>query len=611
MKLLIRSFGLMAIFCCSIQAQQDSIQKLDEVVLKKTIFKDSSYTKTYSILSDSLIERNQASLTNLLNFNSTIYFKENGAGMVSSPSFRGTTASQTAVLWNGININSQTTGQTDFNTVVTRGFDQIIIQPGGGGVDVGSNAIGGTIALENRIEYNTGLQNQFLLTGGSFNTYGLNYDGQYSNQSSFLGIQLSHNASDNDYPFLESDRINENGQYQNSNLGLNAGFKLSSYDELRVYFNVFDGKRHFSLPTPNALPTKYYDFNTRSLVEWISDKDGLQNNIKAAYLTENYEFYPNIERDVFSFGEVRSFILKHSTLYEVSSSISLIGRLNYIRNDGTGSDIESETRNLGSAVVGLKHQLSDDVIYEVNLRQELNQDFENPFLYSFGIQASLSDFYAIKANTSKSFRIPTFNDLYWQGLGNSELLPELSYQGELSHVFTWSKQRIQLTTYYNQVENLLNWVPDISGIWRPQNTDEVEIYGLEVLTHLEKQWGDHEITFDQTYAYTVSENKATGNQLIYVPYHKVTAALSYNLRRFSAFYQQLYNGQVFTTTDNAQEQILGDFSVANIGLEYDLGKTQNYEVGVQLLNLWNVAYQSVQNRPMPGRNINAYVNLTF
>src|SRR5690606_15465606 len=57
------------------------------------------------ILSDTLIDRNTSTFTDFLLVNSPVYFKENGAGMVSSPSFRGTTAQQTAVLWNGIEIN--------------------------------------------------------------------------------------------------------------------------------------------------------------------------------------------------------------------------------------------------------------------------------------------------------------------------------------------------------------------------------------------------------------------------------------------------------------------------------------------------------------------------
>jgi len=110
-----------ALFICSasLYAQLDSIQYLNEVVLIDSKLEDFSEGYTLTKISDTLISRNPVSLSDLLNFNSNIYIKENGYGMVASPSFRGTNASQTAVIWNGIPINSNLTGQTDFNTIAT------------------------------------------------------------------------------------------------------------------------------------------------------------------------------------------------------------------------------------------------------------------------------------------------------------------------------------------------------------------------------------------------------------------------------------------------------------------------------------------------------------
>ncbi|MFT6838416.1 MAG: vitamin B12 transporter, partial [Sediminicola sp.] len=85
--------------------QQDSVIVLDEVILSDAKLRHFSKGLKVQVLTDSTISRSGPSLTNLLQFNSNIYFKENGYGMVSSASFRGTNASQTAVIWNGININ--------------------------------------------------------------------------------------------------------------------------------------------------------------------------------------------------------------------------------------------------------------------------------------------------------------------------------------------------------------------------------------------------------------------------------------------------------------------------------------------------------------------------
>ena len=248
-----------------LHSQTDSITALREVRLIAYRLKDSTYTRNVTIVKDSVLKQNQASLTNFLNFNSTVYFKENGLGMVSSPSFRGTTASQTSVLWNGININSQTTGQTDFNTINTRGYNKIEIKPGGSSVADGSGAIGGSINLVNELGFNKGFHNELFANYGEFNTYGIDYQTNYSSEKFSVLLGIARNASDNDYPYPETDRININGQYHNTNISLAATSKLNLNNTLKVFANVYDGRRNFSVPTPNALKTKYTDFNTRSL----------------------------------------------------------------------------------------------------------------------------------------------------------------------------------------------------------------------------------------------------------------------------------------------------------------------------------------------------------
>lgn len=159
-------------FLCttSVYAQLDSIQQLPEVIL--TDAKLVHFSKGFKLekLNDSIIERNATSLTETLRYNTSIYFKENGFGMVSSPSFRGTNAAQTAVIWNGININSVFTGQTDFNTISPLNYDEIAIRSGGGGVQYGSGAVGGSIHLNNGYSFKKIDTTQLGLQYGSFST---------------------------------------------------------------------------------------------------------------------------------------------------------------------------------------------------------------------------------------------------------------------------------------------------------------------------------------------------------------------------------------------------------------------------------------------------------
>jgi len=134
-------------------SQERTVTPLDSVYLTDSKLKEYSTGRDVLTLSDSILRQNRPLLTNTLNFNTPIYFKENGLGMVSSPSFRGTTASQTAVLWNGININSQFNGQLDFNTINTGAYNEISVRGGGGSVVYGTGAIGGSVHLNTTLSF--------------------------------------------------------------------------------------------------------------------------------------------------------------------------------------------------------------------------------------------------------------------------------------------------------------------------------------------------------------------------------------------------------------------------------------------------------------------------
>ncbi len=604
-------FFVMLVFAHSSFSQTDTTNVLGEVFLQFSQLKDSAYTTNSTIIGDSVLKQNQASLTNLLNYNSPIYFKENGLGMVSSPSFRGTTASQTAVLWNGIQINSQTIGQTDFNTINIRGFNEIEITPGGSSVDNGSGAIGGTINLINNLDFNQGFKNDIFANYGEFNTYGIDYKTTYSSEKISLQLGIAQNGSDNDYDYPETDLININGQYLNTNISFGAATKLDANNTLKVLVNIFDGRRNFSVPTPNALKTKYTDFNTRALAEWESLLGNFTSNLKVATTTEEYRYYANINNENYSFGNVNSLIAQYGLDYTISSKMLLGFGANYTQNSGNGSDIISKTRNLAAGSIRFKHILSKKVLYELSIRQEFNEDYENPLLYSAGISAQIAKFYQLKVNTSKNFRIPTFNDLYWEGLGNPNLKPETSYQGEISNNFSFRNGTLSVAGYYNSITDLLRYVPDKSGLFRPENTGEVEIYGLESLVSFQKKIGNNQFNFNATYGYTVSENKETQKQLIYVPFHKFTTSVGYSFKNFSTYYQMLKNGEVFTTSDNDTARVLNGYLVSNLGAEYSFSNKNNYKIGIQALNIWDETYQSTLNRPMPGRNFNLYINLTI
>ncbi len=590
-------------------AQKDSIIQLDEIVLP--ISKIKNFSKGYytQFLSDTIIKKNNASLTDVLRYNSFLYFKENGYGMVSSPSFRGTNASQTAVVWNGININSQLNGQTDFNTIEVNSLNIIAVRNGGGSVLFGSGAIGGTILLNNVILFKNQESRELSISYGSFTTFNTCFKGTISSEKAYLNATVSYNTSKNDYSYLETSLMNENGSFYNLSFNGNLGYKFNTKNQLKYYTTTFFGDRNLSRTLTAPSKSKYKNITTKNLLEWnyfINSNEIF--TLKTALLGREYTYLEDKDKPhLSSVGNSIRIIGVVDYKKKISSKVTINTIFSYENTTGKGDNLQQKTRNNFSGVVLLNHKLNKWLSYGVQFRKEYNRNYNTPFVYSLGVDYKLNKKYTLSFNTSKNFRIPTFNDLYWNFGGNPNLKPETSYQYEIGNHLKIGNIIFQINGFYIKSKNLIQWKPDAIGNWAPINVAETENYGGEASVSSIKKIKDHIFRFSANYSYTIAKNKATNKNLIYVPKHRANFSIDYNYYQLTIFYQQLINGKVVVIGDE-----LPMYSVSNLGIDYQFtNKNFHPKLGIKIVNLWNRNYQNVQNRPMPTRNIHLTLNFKF
>ncbi|HAF77793.1 MAG TPA: TonB-dependent receptor [Maribacter sp.] len=603
--------SIVLVFCATVgYAQRDSILKLDEVVVSDSRVKQYAEGYKVTVLQDSIIQRTNESLTSLLAFNSNIYFKENGFGMVSSPAFRGTNASHTAVIWNGININSQLNGQVDFNTINPFNYNSISIRSGGGSVQYGSGAIGGSIHLNSDLLFKEHFDNQVSIGYGSYKTKKINFHQSYGSRSMSYSLGVNYNASDNNYKYLNTGEENKNGEFNNLNLNWNIGYVLSENQILKLYHQTFISDRNLSGNLVVLGRSKYKDNQYRTQLEWGSYGPKAISKIKLAYLQEEYKYFENKDAAIYSFGKVSNFLARYSLDYKISKFFRLNSFLEFNNYKGAGDSFGSPERDDFSATALLKHIISSTIAYNLSVRQDFSSDFSSPLVFSFDGSYSLTDNYQVKINASKNFRTPTFNDLYWQPGGNLELIPEKSYQLDFGNVLNIGAVSMQYNGYYISTKDMIKWLPNNEGVWSPINIDDVEIYGAEAKIEANYSLGkNQELGIKTNYAYTVSEDKSTNEQLIYVPFHTANGSLEYRIADLNLFYQHLYNGSVSIVGGELKE-----YQVANLGATYTadiLKKDLKYTIGVTVNNVFNTYYENVALRPMPNRNIQTQLILNF
>ncbi|MCG2417840.1 TonB-dependent receptor [Aequorivita sp. F47161] len=596
---------------CSVSAnaQLDSIQQLPEVML--TDAKLIHYSKGFKLekLNDSIVERNATSLTETLRYNSSIYFKENGFGMVSSPSFRGTNAQQTAVIWNGININSVFTGQTDFNTISPLSYNEIAIRSGGGGVQYGSGAVGGSIHLNNTYSFHKTDTTEMGLRYGSFTTIAANASTTQASKNNYLNVGVDFISSENDYDFVGKNKKNTHGEFLRFNAKLNQARKLK--DGALTWNSEYTyNDRNFSGSLNTMGKDGYKDVAARNLLQLKQEFGAFSTKASFAHLFEQYRYYPNSEKPLFDEGRANTVIGALQSEVFLRKKLRLNAKIEYTLIDAEGDNVGENTRETLAAVVLLNHKIGKDFSYGLNFRKEFLNDFDNPLLFSADAKWKVSEKYSLRINGSKNYRIPTFNDLFWYAGGNTYLQPETSYQVEMGQEFSIGKLKADVAVFYISSEDLIKWIPTTGSVWKPINISETQNYGIEITTSYFVKLGKlHSLDFNANYSYTKAEDLEKEKQLIYVPFHKASGAAQYNFKNFSAYFQGLFNGETYTTTDNSES--LDGFNIYNLGVSYVLPKSQNIIIGGRVKNVFNTYYENVAFRPMPSRNFQIFLNFNI
>jgi len=622
-------FCFIAIFLSYAQSKPqgvlDSIQTIDVVEVKATVFQELTVLGQKSVaISENARLRNSTNFTELLRYNSPIVFKDFGRGGVSTARFRGTSATNTMVLWNGININAVGNGQTDFNALSIATADEIKIQSGGASVRYGSGAIGGSVHIYDLLYFDKHIESQFFSTYGSFQTTSNFIKTNIGTDKWAFKVAATYNQSDNDYTFIDNRYTdaagnllkNENGNYQNYGLDLSMGFQISEHNTLRFFTTAYYANRFFSdgLPNPAAGSERNEDFNQRNLLQWKWHFSALKQQVNLAYVTQEYRYYESKDALSFDYGKTKQAIASHELTYKMADFWKATSFLQYTRTQGTADVITTRTRSVLSFSGGLSYNNGRNFISAVNFRNEANSDFKLPFLLSFAAERKIASSFWAKINLSKNYRVPTYNELYWPKVGNLDLLPEYAHQGDFGFSLKKKQLEIAATFFYIKMDNKIIWLPYVdSNQWRPKNIDKAINKGLETSFFVEKNIQNATLQLRGNYIYTSAENTKTEKQLAYTPKHLLNYTFSYRVNRIEAYIQDLWQSKVYTNEIGIDFYSLQPVSVMNFGLDYTLfhQKYNKLVLGGKLNNIFNRVYYFTNLRPMPGINFSININYKF
>ena len=599
-----------AVFLCAYLFIFSQEKTIDTVFIQDQQFRNSQKTQTIISLSEEDLQKNSTNISEVLRFQSPVYIKENGRGMVSSPSFRGTTAQQTAFVWNGININSLFLGQSDMNNIGLFTADQLRIKSGGGSVIYGSGAIGGTVHLDNTLSFNKGFKGNFFTEFGSFETFNSKLKAGFSTEKFSFNASGSYSSSENDYEVPEKEYKNLSGQYENKSFSLNSGYKINDQNTISWISEIFNASQNYPIFSVSQTKTNYESNTFRSLLTWKYRSEKIENYLRTAYLEDEFGYFANIDGPKSSGGISKTFLVKNDLNYEILRNLSF-NFINEFQNqigEGFGSGIENPKRNTFSTAGLLRFQPSEKIYLEGGAKKDFIENVESPFLFSLGVNYKPISWYELKINASKNFRNPSFNDLYWKPGGNLNLRSESSYQAEFSNIFKYKTFKFSVTPFIIEVTDLIRWIPTSGGFWAPENVEKVLSKGIESSLSYSEKFEENNLKLNLGYTYTNSQNQETKRQLSYVPFHKIFGNLDYQYRFFGIYVQGMFNGLTYTSTDENYSEALKPYFVANAGI---FAEYKNFKLTFKVNNIGDQVYETTAYYPMPKRNylLNLNINL--
>lgn len=571
-----------------------------------------------------LIPNINADLSTILAQYSTIFIKTYGNGSLATPSFRGTSAHHTQVEWNGITLNSPMLGQMDLARLPVSQFDGVEILYGGAGIFNSSGAFGGIINLVSTPDWNNRINILLAQTFASFNTFTTNLNAAAGTPKFQSLTKANYSTSQNDFSFynndLDSVMRQNNGSYTQAGLSEDLFFRLGQKHFLSVKLWYSRNYRNIPPVMTNPDPDPFEnqeDESLRGLAEYKFLEKKYNITVKSA-LIDDYLRYRNDSLDArhryYSF--VNRIRLNWLGLKRVALKPGLDLTYDWVISDAY-DDIK--TRRMAGLFGELVADPLDNLKTSVVIRQDLVDGLLMPFIFAAGIQYQpFSKWnWSVSSNISRNYRLPTLNDKYWAVYGNPDLEPESSVTAEASSVFNYYvKDRdlfmeVLLTGYYSWITNLIVWQP-VDGnslLWRPMNLSEVHARGLEAGLNMKYQVSRWNFSLNTNYNYCRSTNEKSngpddskaGKQLIYIPVNTLNTTMNADWKNFYLSYNFMFTSRRYTGTDN--ETYMPGYNLSNIFIGKNI-HLKNFVLSLQLEinNLFDLDYQSIANRPMPGRN---------
>jgi len=614
--------------CFHTQAQTFDTIQLNAVEIKTTKINYAITGRKLQTIDSTTLDlfKNQT-LADLLASTTPIFIKNYGPGALSSTSFRGGNASQTAVLWNGLNIQNSMLGQVDLSNISNNLFNDVSIEYGGSSALWGSGAVGGAIHLGNTLAFNKPLYTKLNVMGSDIGLKSIGTNIGFSDSKFSFCLKAFGAKSENEFSYYEklTDKIlkQKNAGYEQITALPEFKYQINSSQIVSAAVWLSKGLRNF--PSQNNLlinKIQQQDESQRFNLNWNLNTTKVSSIIKTAYFIEHLNYSDSVAA-IDSKSKMNTFILENDNYYNWLSNQTLNLGINYTSNEARTENYNgTKTLNRVSFILGNKSfYLKRKLVLNTTARLEHTNSQLNPFTFNIGANYSLTKSITLKLNGGKVYRIPTLNDLYWLPGGNPLLKPEEGYtvDGTIEYNKNYGSINIAISgsAFHKDISNWILWLP-ANGYSSPMNVQRVWSRGTETTWQLTYASNGFKTQLKCITGYVLStvkkssleEDNTVNHQLIYTPRYTVNTMLNVSYKSIVLSYFHNYVGYRFTSSDNSTWLDPFHYSSYRMTYNHNFKKIQAGTF-ININNVLNSRYEILANRPMPLRYFEIGIQINY
>lgn len=643
-------------FCVAAQENAPLRDTLNATALRETVVsasrKDNAVASVQTLSGASLRQMNSYSVADAIRFFSGVQLKDyGGIGGLKTVNVRSMGSEHTAVAYDGVEITNAQNGIVDLGRLSLAGVGEIVLSNGGNGnILKPARSFASASSVEivpRRPQFGNRPYNlRAVAEGGSFGTFSpeLLWERKLSPRTS-LQANAAWLTSTGRYKY----RYHMDGGYDTTATRRNGDITILR-GEASLYGHAAGGEwrtRGYVYSSRRGLPgavvrnrlshiDRQRDLNTFVQGSWRKRAGAYTAllNAKLSYDYMHYLYDPRRDQGAMYINNhyrQKGAYVSSANKLDFSENIQASFSADYAFDalDADMRDFAKPIRHSLYAAAAVNARLGNAEIQGNALLTHTDNRARNkeggksslhtgftPAVFAVWRPAFLPNL-ALRAFCKRSYRVPTFNDLYYTFIGNSNLKPEYATQtgGGASWNChgkgkTFKRLAIRLDAYTNTVNQKIIAVPTTNQFrWTMTNLGKVTVHGLDATA--ESAWNIGKAAIETKAVYTCqramdctdSNSPYYKGQIAYIPKHSASAVVNVEWKQWSAHYSFIYTGKRYDASANIPANYIQPYYINDFSASRNLQcKNADARISLAVNNVLNRHYDVVRCYPMPGRN---------